>query len=382
MLFGVRLRVLDSLPPTPPGPHLVVDADGHAVEDYDSFLDLLPRALRPLAPCFEADGTGAARLVTLEGGSWKPAFNFVLTEDMRRQQLNIGQAATVAVERVRVLDAEGIDLSVVFPSLGLYFGLYQNASVAAAMCRAENRLLSEWCQQSPSRLASVAVLPQQDPHLAATELARAVTHDGAIAGMVRPNPSGGKRVDSDDFDPLWRTAVDLDVPIIFHEGWVGGGCPTLGMDRATSYAAAHAMSHPFEAMSAILGIVQGGLLYRFPTLRLGFFEAGCGWAPWWADRIAEHAALKPTDFPSGLPCLSKRIWLSFEPSEHAVDWVASRGWASNLCFASDFPHADATFPGAVQQVTARGLPLDLERRLLGQNALDLFGSRLRSKLVR
>lgn len=358
----------------------IVDADAHAVEDYDGFLALLEPSLRPVAPQFETDGRGVARLVAIEGRPWKPLFPFTLTDGLRRRHQGIGRAGTDVAERVRVLDEEGIDISVVLPSLGLYFGLYRNPEIAAAMCRAENRWLGAWCGQAPDRLAPVAVLPQQDPSLAAAELARAVEHDGAVGGLVRPNPSGGRRVDADDFDILWRTAVDLDVPVIFHEGWVGGGYPTLGMDRAGSYAAAHAMSHPFEAMSAILGVARSGVLARFSALRLGFFEAGCGWAPWWEARLADHADLRPDDFASGMPDLSHRVWLTVEPTESAAAWVATTGWGANLCFATDFPHLDATYPGAVTRARELGLPSELEGQLLGENAVTLFGSRLRSRL--
>ena len=359
----------------------VIDADAHAVENYDEFISLLPDTTRPLAPQFEPAHDGTARLRMLEGRPWQPRFEFMVTENMRLRQQRVSSGSCNARDRLRVLDSEGIDISVIFPSLGLYFGLYENPEIAAVMCRAENQWLAQWCAHARHRLAQMAVLPQQDPELAAVELVRAVEQEGAIGGVVRPNPCGGRRLDADDFDLLWRTAVDLDVPIVFHEGWLGGGYSTLGLDRARSYAAAHAMSHPFEAMSALLGIIQSGTLRRFRGLRLGFFEAGCGWAPWWTDRIAKHAALRPDDFLTDAAMLSGRAWLSFDPAEPAVEWVANNGWASSICFASDYPHVDAAYPDSVKQVRERRLSPEVERQVLCENALELFGFRLRSRLA-
>jgi len=45
-------------------------------------------------------------------------------------------------------------------------------------------------------------------------------------------------------------------------------------------------------------------------------------------------------------------------------------------FASDYPHHDAVYPGAVKHVRERGLAEDLERKILGENALRFYGPRL------
>jgi predicted TIM-barrel fold metal-dependent hydrolase len=56
------------------------------------------------------------------------------------------------------------------------------------------------------------------------------------------------------------------------------------------------------------------------------------------------------------------------------------GWANNVCFASDYPHFDAVYPGAVDAVRAHGLDPRVERRVLADNALAFYGDRLRRLL--
>jgi predicted TIM-barrel fold metal-dependent hydrolase len=361
---------------------VVIDADGHATEDWEAFMELLPEQLWPLAPHFGEGPDGRFGLLSIEGRRWEPNFELATSAALaaRQEAMGEGMGSEVAA-RVGALDAEGIDLSVLYPSLGLFFGLYRDPETAAAMCEAQNRWVAGWCDQAPTRLAAAAVLPQQDPGLAAVELRRAVADDGLVVGMVRPNPVAGRRIDEPDFDVLWQAAVDLDVPVVLHEGWMGGGYDTIGLDRARSYAAAHAMSHPFEQMAALLAVVEAGILVRFPTLRLGFFEAGCGWAPWWQERIADHVALFPQDFPHGGVDLAERVWLTFEPGEPGIEAAADAGWRGNLCFASDYPHLDATFPGAVEAVRKVGLPAPLEAAVLGGNALRFYGDRLARRLA-
>ena len=145
--------------------------------------------------------------------------------------------------------------------------------------------------------------------------------------MIRPNRIAGRTIDDAAFEPLWAAAAQLDVPIVLHEAYFGG-IDTVGEDRQDSYAGAHVISHPFEQMSAMLALCLSGVLDRHPKLRLGFFEAGCGWAPYWGERIEEHYDLSPDDFAGGDPhtTLPSRTWLTFEIDEAHV----ARGARSRL----------------------------------------------------
>jgi predicted TIM-barrel fold metal-dependent hydrolase len=188
----------------------------------------------------------------------------------------------------------------------------------------------------------------------------------------------GRTVDDPEFEPLWEAAAALDVPVVFHEAYLSG-IDLVGEQRFRSYAVAHVASHPFEQMTAMLALTVAGVFQRHPTLRLGFFEGGCGWAPFWAERIEEHYELAPKDFRGGDPhgTLPGRAYVTFEVDERTLPAAAALGWADNICYASDFPHFDAVFPGSVKAVRERGLDPDLEAKLLGGNALTFYGERLR-----
>jgi hypothetical protein len=359
----------------------VIDADGHVEEELAWIVEHVDPSLRDLAPRFERDAGG--HIVNLiEGKPWRPTFR--LPRGSKTHVAAGGVERTGGrdpVERLRVLDEEGIDAAVLFPSLGLMYGLYEDPKPAAALCAANNDWLARYCETDPSRLVGVALLPQQDPSLAVAELERCVEQHDYVAGVMRPNRIGGHTVDDDVFEPLWAAAARLDVPIVLHEAYFGG-IDTVGEDRQRTYAGAHVISHPFEQMSAMLALCLAGVLERHPNLRLGFFEAGCGWAPYWVARIEEHFELAPDDFAGGDPrgALPSRIWLTFEVDERTLPAVLDLGWRDNVCFASDYPHYDATYPGAVDAVRAHGLDPDLERRILGDNALAFYGDRLRRRV--
>jgi hypothetical protein len=202
---------------------LVIDADGHVEEDLGAIVAALPEPVRDLAPRFERDPDGGIVNI-IEGKPWRPTY-----KQPRGSKTHVSAGGEVRlggrdpVERVKVLDDEGIDAAVLYPSLGLMFGLYEDAATAAALCAASNDWLATYCATQPSRLIGIALLPQQDPAMAAAELVRCVEQHGFVGGVMRPNRIAGLTVDDPSYDVLWRTAADLDAPVVMHEAYIGGG---------------------------------------------------------------------------------------------------------------------------------------------------------------
>ncbi len=130
---------------------------------------------------------------------------------------------------------------------------------------------------------------------------------------------------------------------------------------------------------AFAGLVCGGALDRFPGLRVGVFEAGCGWIPWLQERLHEHWEL----FPDQLPRVTRdpaehlasgRCFYTFEPEERMVPVVAETVGEGRLMYASDYAHFDCMCPESVKAIAERDdLSADLKRQLLGGNAATLFG---------
>jgi predicted TIM-barrel fold metal-dependent hydrolase len=360
---------------------VVIDADGHVEENLAGLVEQIPPSMRDIALQFVGESHGHVTY-KLEGRLWRSLYPFPggLTNHVRAGGARQEGGRDPKV-RLQVLDDEGIDAAVLYPSVGMMFALIENPDLAAALCRAYNDWLADYCRADPRRLLGTALLPQQDPRLAAEELARAVNELGFVGGVMRPNKVGGRTVDHPDFDVLWQQAQDLNVPVGLHEAYISG-LDTVGMDRMSSYAGAHVISHVFEQMTGMLVMTLVGVFQRFPSLRLGFLEAGCGWAPSWVDRIEEHFERAPEDFRGGDPhgTIPTRSWLTFEIEEPGLQAALELGWADNVMFASDYPHFDAVYPGAIKEVRERRLPGDLEEKILGQNALAYYGRRLKERM--
>src|SRR5262249_22278390 len=72
--------------------------------------------------------------------------------------------------RIVGMDADRIAAAVLYPSLGLFAGAVEDPGLAAAMCRAYNRWLADYCKPYPERLFGVAMLPMQSVELTIDEM--------------------------------------------------------------------------------------------------------------------------------------------------------------------------------------------------------------------
>jgi len=281
------------------------------------------------------------------------------------------------VARLADMDAEGIDQAVLYPTIGLYFSVVPDAAAAAALAVAYNDWLAGYCAADARRLFGAAMLPQQDPDAAARELRRAVTELGFVAGFVRPNPCLGRSLSDRAYDPVWEAAAELDVPIGVHEG-SSVIVPTLGSDRPFSPLVLHAVSHSFEAMLACAQLIAFGVLERHPGLRVVFLESSGGWAPFWLERLDEQAKsfggfcpdlkLRPSEY------FERQCAISFEVDEHTLPALAPFVGPERILWGSDYPHHDATFPGAVDalRATLAPCPTATQVKVLGLNAREVY----------
>ena len=274
----------------------VIDADGHILEPLSLWDQYMDPAYRERAPRMILDDNGKERLF-LEGqllgnpkglgrlGGVGARDGSVAVDTMKYAEGRPGGFDPHA--RIKDLDLDGIDAAFLYPSIGLFSGAVKDPKLAAAMCRAYNRWLADYCKPYPDRLFGIAMLPMQSIELAIEEMRFARTTLGMKGGFLRPNPYNDRMAGHPDYDPFWAEAQALDFSIGFHEG-ASGGMPTVGVDRFEGRGARHIISHTMEMMLVALSVIWGGVCERFPQIRIGFLESGGGWIAPWLDRMDRH----------------------------------------------------------------------------------------------
>jgi predicted TIM-barrel fold metal-dependent hydrolase len=361
----------------------VVDSDGHVLEPPDFWRTYIDPQYRDRAPELFVDTDGKERL-RVEGKVLGGPTGLGLAGAIGARQ----GAASIKIKytegrkggfdphaRMPDMDLDGIDAAFLYPTLGLFSGAVEDPRLAAAMCRAYNRWLADYCRPYPDRLFGVAMLPMQSVELAIAEMRFARKELGMRGGFLRPNRYNGRMLDDPAYDPFWVEAQELDFAIGIHEGT--GGMPAVGVERFQGPGAKHIVSHTMEMMLACLSLIWGGVCERFPKVRFAFLESGGGWIAPWLDRMDRHFDDKSlfNDSPLGLrpsEYFQRQCWISFEPVEGSLAHLAEYLGPHKILWATDYPHADGFFPGAPAMIAEKLTERD-RHKVLAESAMQFYG---------
>jgi predicted TIM-barrel fold metal-dependent hydrolase len=348
---------------------IVIDADGHMLEPDSLYIDYADPDQKDLIPATPDYGLVEA--------------NTPLGTSSRSPTL-VRPTACVAADpeggfaplpRLADMDKDGIMQMVCFPSVVTSLCRY-SVPVERAMVAAYNNWMSTFCSAAPERLFSPIVVSLRDLDFAITEIHRRL-NDPAFVGVTIPTRLDGRTLADPYFDRLWQAAQDFDLPILVHSGTARPPYPIGMSEQADNFFLMHLMHHPCEQMLALASVIGGGVLDRFTTLRFGFFEAGCGWVPWYMERICEHA----TSLPGFVPRLRSdprsyindgRCFFSCDPDEASNEHFVTQLGDEALLYASDYPHWDSVFPSSVAALVDRAFDTSTLTRILSGNARRLY----------
>jgi predicted TIM-barrel fold metal-dependent hydrolase len=268
------------------------------------------------------------------------------------------------------MDREGIDIAVIYPELIVVNPAIEDPDVASAVSRVYNDHLASLCAPASDRLKRVGVVSLQDPVEAAHELRRCMTELGCV-GIVVPPILGEKLLDHRDFAPFFAEADRLGAPVAVHA--VTGVYPMPWQDLFDSQFGSRIVAMPVSYIMSLVSLISGRMLERYPNVRFAFLEAGCGWAPYWIDRLDE--AIRHRD-PSAVLASeytrAGRLAFSCEPDEVALPQVIAALGDRCVMYASDYPHGDSKWPNTVSSFRQIPLSGDMQERILATNAAAFY----------
>jgi predicted TIM-barrel fold metal-dependent hydrolase len=285
------------------------------------------------------------------------------------------------------MDAEGLDLAVMFPSRGLFvLGLdtIEIAGVdglepdfAAAIARGYNDWMHEFCSIAPDRMFGAAMIAPHDVSSAVEEVRRCVTEYDFKAAFLAPGAVGRRPWHHRDYDPLWAECERLGIPIAFHGGGQNELQPDFSLQIFDQLMMWHTFSQPLGIMTVAVSLCAGGVFERFPKLRAALLEGNCAWAPWLLHRLDEHyewvgaheapdLTRKPSEYFLSNCFLSLEV--DEEPGRQYIEWFGD----DNLVFSTDYPHGDSKYPHSVENFDKLSIPTESKTKILGENWSRLY----------
>jgi predicted TIM-barrel fold metal-dependent hydrolase len=294
-------------------------------------------------------------------------------------------AAYNACERLRAMDADGVEASVLYPSVagiaGETLAMIKDPELEIDCVRAYNDwLIEEWVQASP-RFVPQCIVPLSSPSAVVLELRRAVAagHRGVIFPPVTDQLGNLPHVNDSAWDALWFACEELEVPVCFH----AGSLPLLELSPYHAYSAAiktalHHIARPACSMGILANLLMSHILERHRSLTVVFAESSLGWLNFVIEAI-EHNVRQ---FGAG------QVRFEIPPRQllksqcRFVGWFDDQNLRSAIrCFGSDcvlwawnFPIASCDWPNARQLNEQRFNKLDQadRRKVIWDNAASLY----------
>jgi aminocarboxymuconate-semialdehyde decarboxylase len=270
-------------------------------------------------------------------------------------------------ENLADLNAAGMDIGVLQPTQTLFF-YWAEPAAAAELARMVNEFTSQEVLKRPAQWIGLATLPLQESELAVRELSHAVKNLG-LRGVVIGSNVNGRSFDDEAFLPFFAKVEELGVPIFIHPN------NPAGIERVRDYYLANFLGLPMESTITAAHLVFGGILDRFPNLKICLSHAG-GVLPFLVGRLEHGQSVRPEAQDRCRHPFSYYLknffvdTITFRPD--TLRFVLELMPPGHVFMGTDYPYdmADTDPVGSVK----KAIPDEEQRSaLLGGNLASLFG---------
>jgi predicted TIM-barrel fold metal-dependent hydrolase len=391
----------------------IISVDDHVVEPGDiwqsrlpaKFLDRAPRVVRQKGR-LGGGGTGGRSVgfTETDEGQWCDVWHYddlvspflMLSAAVGFEEVGfnlttfdeIRPGAWKQSERLADMEANHVDAAICFPNTlprfcGQAFLEREDKELAGLCVRAYNDwMIDEWCAgEGVGKLIPLTMVQLWDPELAAAEIRRCADNGShAITFPENPDPLGLPSIHDrkHHWDPVFQACQDTDTVLCMH---IGSSSRMPSTSRDAPFIVSSVLTFQ-NAMGSLVDYLFSGVLDRFPGLVIAYAEGQVGWMPYIlerADKLWEERS--DNSFGTALPnppssYIAGRIYGCLFDDETGLKNRDVVGM-SQICFETDYPHADSTFPES-KAVLAKiagdaGLSDDELYLLARGNAIKAFG---------
>lgn len=256
--------------------------------------------------------------------------------------------------RLALMDEQGIEATLLFPSVGVAVEheMHDDVDALYGGLRAFNRwLLEDWGYGEDGRIFAAPMISLIAIDQACEELERVLRQGAKMIHLKRGPLYGGSPADPSR-DRFWAICQEADLPVCFHVGDAGydelwgkawGERPRLPLQYQSPfsvYLAGTAME------DTVANLILNNLFDRFPRLKVLSVENGSGWIKNLFKRMDKAAFMTRTQAGLGGPVegrpsekFKRNIYVCPFFEEDPVELAEVIG-VDRVLFGSDWPHPE------------------------------------------
>jgi aminocarboxymuconate-semialdehyde decarboxylase len=243
--------------------------------------------------------------------------------------------------RLEMMEKAKIALAALDPSTQL-MGYDLRGEQAESWCSIYNECVKEFLDIYPGRFTAMAAVPIQEPERAARVLEHAITQLNFRGAYIATNVNH-RYYDSEDFDPFWAKAQELDVLVFMHPD------NPAGTELMGSFGLRLVCGNPADTTFSLGVMIYSGVFDRFPNLKLCTCHGG-GFFPYHVSRfdrefVSGKQATRRADRPEAPRCAAapstylKNLYFdTLVYDVETLDFLRRKVGADHLLLGTDFPY--------------------------------------------
>jgi aminocarboxymuconate-semialdehyde decarboxylase len=286
----------------------------------------------------------------------------------QKQEEDIRLRITGHDERLKELDAMGVDMQLVCPPPNqCYYTVPLDIAVEAT--RVVNDGLAQFVAKRPDRFVALGSVPLQDGNEATKELERGMKTLGFKGVEILTNVAGNE-VSAPAYAPFWKKAEELGALVLLHPNGFTEG------KRLSRFYFNNVIGNPFETNLALHYLIFDGVLERHPNLKILAVHGG-GYLAAYSGRI-DHAWGARSDSHADLPkpptSYLKKVYFDtvvFAP--HQLKTLVDVFGADHIIMGTDYPFDMAEYDPIGHVASVDTFDAATIAAIAGGNAKRLLG---------